>query len=200
MNTALETLVSQAFGRENHYECGVFLHRAMLMITLMFIPVAFGVFYTQSMLELLGVESGPARLAQVYMVTYIPGLLLNSWGDSIDIFLIGMGYSNLIMYIQITVIPFHVLYCYIFIKYLDMDVAGAAWASNATALTTFLIQIVYCQFKESIRPAWFWPTRKTLDNLKGFLKLALPGVLMMFLDNLNMQVLILMASLLKNTD
>ena len=63
MNTALETLVSQAFGRENLHECGVFLHRAMLLITLMFIPVAFGVFYTQNMLELLGVESGPSRLA-----------------------------------------------------------------------------------------------------------------------------------------
>jgi hypothetical protein len=45
------------------HECGVFLHRAMLLITMMFIPVACGVFYTQRMLELLGVESGPSRLA-----------------------------------------------------------------------------------------------------------------------------------------
>ena len=73
------------------------------------------------------------------MVTYIPGLLLNSWGDSIDIFLIGMGYSQLIMWIQMTVVPFHVLSCYIFIYRLDMGVAGAAWASNATALITLLI-------------------------------------------------------------
>ena len=115
------------------------------------------------------------------MVTYIPGLLLNSWGDSIDIFLIGMGYSQLIMWIQMTVVPFHVLSCYIFIYRLDMGVAGAAWASNATALITLLIQIFYCHNKRDIRPAWFLPTRRTLDNLGGFLELALPGVLMMFL-------------------
>ncbi len=125
---------------------------------------------------------------------------MNSWGDSIDIFLIGMGYSQLIMCIQITVVPFHVLSCYIFIYWLEMGVAGAAWASNATALITLLIQIVYCHNKRDISPAWFWPTRRTLDNLGGFLELALPGVLMMFLENLNMQVLILMASLLQNSD
>ncbi len=95
-----------------------------------------------------------------------------------------------------TVVPFHVLSCYIFIYWLDMGVAGAAWASNATAFITLLIQIVYCHNKQDIRPAWFWPTGRTLHNLGGFLELALPGVLMMFLENLNMQVLILMASLL----
>jgi len=84
------------------------------------------------------------------------------------------------------VVPFHVLSCYIFISWLDLGVAGAAWASNFTALITLIIQVVYCHNRQEIRPAWFWPKRQTLSNLDGFLKLALPGVLMMFLENLNM--------------
>ena len=40
INTALETLVSQAFGRENLLECGLFLHRAMFLIICLFVPIA----------------------------------------------------------------------------------------------------------------------------------------------------------------
>ena len=40
LNTALETLVSQAYGRKNLYECGLFLHRAIFLVLCFFIPIA----------------------------------------------------------------------------------------------------------------------------------------------------------------
>jgi Na+-driven multidrug efflux pump len=39
MNTALETLVSQAYGRKNLRDCGLYLHRAILMIAIMLVPL-----------------------------------------------------------------------------------------------------------------------------------------------------------------
>ena len=41
INTALETFVSRAAGRNNLKDCGLYLHRSMLIITVIFIPVAF---------------------------------------------------------------------------------------------------------------------------------------------------------------
>ena len=44
VNSALETLVSQAFGRRNLRDCGLYLHRASLVISVIFIillPVLF---------------------------------------------------------------------------------------------------------------------------------------------------------------
>jgi len=37
VNTALETLVSQAYGRDNMRDCGLYLHRSILVISLLFV-------------------------------------------------------------------------------------------------------------------------------------------------------------------
>lgn len=50
MNTALETLVSQAFGRRNLKDCGLYLHRAILMVTLFLIPLGFALPFTSTLL------------------------------------------------------------------------------------------------------------------------------------------------------
>lgn len=56
MNTALETLVSQAYGRKNIYECGLYLHRSLLLITIMFIPIAVILVYCDSILIFVGID------------------------------------------------------------------------------------------------------------------------------------------------
>ena len=39
LNSALETLVSQAYGAKNLYLCGVYLQRARMIVTLFYIPI-----------------------------------------------------------------------------------------------------------------------------------------------------------------
>jgi MATE family multidrug resistance protein len=56
MNTALETLVSQAYGRKNVYECGLFLHRSLMLITIMFIPIAVILYHSDSILIFVGID------------------------------------------------------------------------------------------------------------------------------------------------
>ena len=56
MNTALETLVSQAYGRKNIYECGLFLHRSLMLITVMFIPIAIILYHSDSILIFVGID------------------------------------------------------------------------------------------------------------------------------------------------
>lgn len=63
VNTALETLVSQAYGRKNLQECGLFLHRAMFLITCLFIPIALSFLKVESFLLLVGVAAEPASYA-----------------------------------------------------------------------------------------------------------------------------------------
>lgn len=73
------------------------------------------------------------------MMTFMPGLFLNSIADALDIFLLGMGKTYIILWMQLSVIPFHVFFCYLFIHVLDFGVIGAANAHNMTAILTFLI-------------------------------------------------------------
>lgn len=139
MNTALETLVSQAYGRQNLRDCGLYLHRSILMVTMLLIPLSFALPYTSPALQRVGIDQAAADLAARYMMTFMPGLFLNSIADALDIFLLGMGKTYIILWMQLAVIPFHVLFCYLFIHVLDYGVIGAANAHNMTAILTFLI-------------------------------------------------------------
>ena len=97
VNTALETLVSQAYGRQDLLECGLYLHRAVLTICCIFVPVAISMFYASDVLISLGMDEQASYHAQTYLTLLLPAMLFNSLGDSIDLFLIGMGFNNVVL-------------------------------------------------------------------------------------------------------
>lgn len=73
----------------------------------------------------------------------LPAVLINSLGDSIDLFLISMGFNNVVFLLQLIVLPFHLLTCWLFVSHLKFGIAGAALANNLTAIITFTAQIIY---------------------------------------------------------
>jgi MATE family multidrug resistance protein len=54
LNSALDTLVSQAAGAGNLELCGVYLNRGRFVMSLLFVPVACMTFYTKDILIALG--------------------------------------------------------------------------------------------------------------------------------------------------
>ena len=123
-------------------------------------------------------------------------MLMNSIGDGIDLFLIAMNYSQIVLYIQSVALCFHFVFCLVFISYMGLGIQGAAWASNSSALLTIVFQVIYMKSREDLKEAWFIPNRDLFKNLGSFLSLALPGILMLTIENLNMEILVLLAGLL----
>ena len=123
----------------------------------------------------------------------LPAMLINSLGDSIDLFLIGMGFNNVVLTLQSVVIPIHLFCCWFFIWHLELDIMGAAIASNVTAFLTFICQLIYVGSKKEVSKAWYLPTRRTFANLIPYLKLAIPGVIVLFLQNFNLEILVILA-------
>lgn len=146
MNTALETLVSQAFGRQNLRDCGLYLHRAILMVTLFLIPLGFALPFTSKILQGFGIDTAAADLAARYMMTFMPGLFLNAYADALDIFLLGMGKTYIIMYMQLAVTTLHLFFVWFFVSQMGLGVVGAANAHNLTAVITFILQFSYCHY------------------------------------------------------
>ena len=200
LNTALETLVSHAYGRKNLHECGLYLHRAIFLMICFFIPIALSFQRIEDFLVLIGVDETTAGYANEYLICLLPAILMNTIGDSVDIFLISMGYNNVVCNIQMYALPIHFFICWIFVNFLDWGIKGAAMANNLTALITLVGQIIYVDSFKEIKDAWFLPTMKTFDNIWPFLKLALPGILMLVIENLNMEILVLLAGMLHSAD
>ena len=161
VNTALETLVSQAYGRKDLRECGLFLHRAWFVITCLSIPIGLSFYKAKDVLIFAGFDSVTAGYTQHYITMIFPAMLFNSLGDSIDLFLISMGFNNVVAWIQLIVIPIHLLTCWLLVGRYDYGITGAAWATNLTAVLTFLSQIVYVSRLEKVKEAWYCPTRRT---------------------------------------
>ena len=99
----------------------------------------------------------------------LPAMLLNSLGDSIDLFLIGMGFNNVVLLLQSCVVPIHLFCCWLFIWHFEFGIEGAAIASNLTAFLTLTGQIVYVSTRKEVQDAWYIPTRRTLQNLIPYL-------------------------------
>lgn len=200
VNTALETLVSQAYGRGNLHECGLQLHRAMFLILCLFIPIAASFFWADNFLINFGIDVETSAYARTYLTLLLPSVLLNSLGDSIDLFLISMRFNHVVCLMQLIVVPIHLVTCWAFVYKLNLGIEGAALANNITAILTFSCQLVFVARTNSIERAWSLPTKDTFRNLGPFMKLALPGTLMLVLQNSSMEVLVLLAGLLHNVE
>ena len=67
MNGALDTLVSQAYGAEQHVLCGVYLNRARLINTFIFIPLMGILLCSKYMLSALGTEQAVIEHATTFV-------------------------------------------------------------------------------------------------------------------------------------
>lgn len=122
VNSALGTLVSQAYGRGNLHECGLHLHRAMFLILCLFVPIAVSFFWADNFLMALGIDGVTADHAKIYLTLLLPSVLVNSLGDSIDLFLISMGFNHVVCLLQLIVVPIHLLTCWAFVSRLGLGI------------------------------------------------------------------------------
>ena len=114
--------------------------------------------------------------------------------------LIATEHTTAICVIMSACLPLHALFCYIFMFKFGYGFIGAAFAVNLTAFISLIFTFVYTKRLPDLNKALFLPTKRTFSNLMTFMETAIPGTIMLLLENTNMQIMVLMASLLNNTD
>jgi len=69
----LATLVSQAKGQQDSRLCAVYLRRQQVISTLVFIPFATLLCFSEHLAAFMGQEKEIARLSQLYILITLPG-------------------------------------------------------------------------------------------------------------------------------
>lgn len=64
---------------------------------------------------------------------------MTGYADSISLMLAAMGFTYIIVILQVIVIPIHMITCYIFVHKLGFGLVGTAYASNISGLLTLLL-------------------------------------------------------------
>ena len=77
-------------------DCGLYLHRACLVIAVLFIPISVSFFYVGDLFIDVGIDKQVAAYTEEFLTRLLPAVLFNCLGDSIDIFLVSMGFTNVV--------------------------------------------------------------------------------------------------------
>ena len=184
MSTALETLVSQAYGAQQPLICGEHLNRIRFINFLIFIPISLLLTQSESLLVFLGQDAAVSKVAATYIIYQLPGLFMFSLFEANRLFLNSMEMTKQASTVLIVALPFHIALCCYFVFAKNWGVLGLALAIDITYTLCFLVITGYCikTKNETVRAAWVTPNEESLEGWTALLELGIPGVLVYFID------------------
>uniref|UniRef100_A0A674CKN1 Multidrug and toxin extrusion protein n=1 Tax=Salmo trutta TaxID=8032 RepID=A0A674CKN1_SALTR len=176
---ACDTLVSQTFGGKNLQRVGVILQRSVLILLLFCLPCWAMLLNTQSILLALGQEPEVARIAQLYVIAYlpaVPAIFLHQLQAS---YLQNQGIILPQMYTAAAANITNVVTNYILLYWMDLGVIGSAAANTLSQLYICSFLFAYIFWKKLYVKTWGGWTTEALQEWGSYMKLAIPSTLML---------------------
>ena len=180
MSCSLETLCGQAFGANQDRMLGVYKQRAMLVLSLVSLPIAAVWANTGRILVRLGQDPEIAAGAGLYIRWMIPGLFFYGWLQCHVRFLQTQKIVVPMMLSSGVTAANHVLMCWALVYKLDMGFKGAAMANAVSYLINVSILALYVRTSPSCKDTWTGFSAEAFRDIPGFLKLAVPSALMLW--------------------
>lgn len=182
LSSACDTLISQTYGSGNLKLVGVYLQRGILILLLACFPCWAILINTEAIL--LAVRQSPevARLAQLYVMIFLPALpaafmyqlegkYLQNQGIIWPQVITG-GIGNVI----------NVIINYIFLNPLEWGVVGSAAANTISQYLLALLLFFYIRWKGLHKATWGGWSLDSLQEWGPFVKLAIPSMIMICLS------------------
>ena len=196
MASASSTIGGQAFGARHDSKLGDVLQRCLLILTLACVPIAFVWANATEVLLKLGQSTEIANLSGVYMRCLTPGLLFYAWNISVQTYMQSQRITKPSAVAGVVAAVFHVPLNYLFIFQFGWGYKGAAIATSTSNGVVLAMNVGYLRFwkkdgvddddKTSLRTprenttTWTgWSVSAATSEWCPFLRLALPGILMM---------------------
>ncbi|CDW85916.1 na+-driven multidrug efflux pump [Stylonychia lemnae] len=181
LNGAMQSLVAQSYGAGNHRQCGVYVNRARVVVSIWLPIVILISFFLGSILAAIGINQQTANVAQIYTTRALPGYIALMYFDVARQFLVALGKPLLSTYIQAITGILHVLICYISIVKYELPYYFTAYSTSLQILANFGIIHLILYLDPQYKSSWFIGGKETFQNLAAYAKLAvLSGLLQCF--------------------
>ncbi|PWA39820.1 Multi antimicrobial extrusion protein [Artemisia annua] len=193
----MEPLCSQAFGAHRPKVLSVTLHRTVIFLLLVCVPITFLWLNTTQILVYLHQDHDIARVAHTYLVFTLPDLLSNSFIHPIRIYLRTQGIT-----LPLTVASFigtllQLPLNYLFFRF-GYGVMGVAVASSVSNFFVLLVLIFYVWWAGLHLPTWCNPTWECLTGWGPLVRLAAPSCVSVCLEWWWYEIMIVLCGLLAN--
>ncbi|PSC71531.1 MATE efflux family [Micractinium conductrix] len=203
---AMETFCGQAYGARNFRLVGIVYQRALLLTTLVTAVMALAWTQAEPLLLLLRQDPLLSRSAALYLRLCIPAMFGQSVYEASKRYLLAQGVVHPQTAVTLVGLALAPLYSWLFIFYLDLRLAGAAVAVDATQVTMALLLGAYIAFRDGAvlrglpHATWHGWSRDALRGWRAYLRFALPSVAMICSEWWMFECVILMSGWLPEPD
>ncbi|KAF9290054.1 hypothetical protein BGZ68_008012 [Mortierella alpina] len=195
--TALDTLCSQSYTSHHPHTLGLHLQRAILVLMVLFVPIAGIWLSSEYIFTLLGQEPALAEHAAIFLKGLLPGAPAFLIFECVKKFLQAQGNMHASTYVLLIASPINVVlnYTLVWNKYIGLGYIGAPIATSISYWNMLILLLLYIRFVDGYQ-GWGGWTRDCLTGWRAFMKLALPGVMMVCTEWWAFEVVSLAASYL----
>uniref|UniRef100_A0A673XJC7 Multidrug and toxin extrusion protein n=1 Tax=Salmo trutta TaxID=8032 RepID=A0A673XJC7_SALTR len=175
---ACDTLVSQTFGSSNLHRVGVILQRAVLILLLFCLPCWGLLINAHNILLAMNQEQEVARIAQLYVMLYLPAVPAMFLHQLQTAYLQNQGIILPQMYTAAAANLINLAVNYILIISLEMGVIGSAIANSLSQITICLLLYLYICWRGLHKNTWTGWSSEALQEWGSYMQLAIPSTLM----------------------
>lgn len=176
--------------------CGVYLNRGRLICAALTVPLIIIFVFSNSILVALGQDPQIAQVARVYVCVLIPGVYAMGQFDATRKFLSSQFEYKIPLITQFVTMILHILWCWLFISRLGLNEYGAAIATNITYVGNMIVSDIWIGRLEQFKVSWIAYDRSSLQDWWGYLKIGVPGALMLCFEWWCFELLALLSGIL----
>ena len=181
--SAVSTLGGQAFGAGSYPTLGFVLQRAIIILTLVAVPISLAWWCSEGILRILGQEHDLAKASASYIRALIPGLFFYAWNVCLTAYLQSQRITRPAALAGVVAAVMHFPANVVFIHTLGLGYVGAGLATSwSNGVVLCLNVLCASRFKKDEPGRETWPgfsVSAATTEWRPFLRLALPGILMM---------------------
>ncbi|XP_058415641.1 multidrug and toxin extrusion protein 2-like [Diceros bicornis minor] len=198
--SACDTLMSQSFGGKNLKRVGIILQRGILILMLCCFPCWAIFINTEHILLLLKQDPEVSRIAQIYVMAFIPALPV------VFLFQLQTRYlqnQGVVMPQVITGIAANVVNVgmnALLLYALDLGVVGSAWANTMSQFFLSGLLFLYIWWKKIHIDTWGGWTRDCFQEWDSYIQLAIPSVFMLCIEWWTFEIGTFLAGLINVTE
>ncbi|XP_074316582.1 protein DETOXIFICATION 16-like [Silene latifolia] len=198
MASALDTFCGQSYGAKRYHMLGIHLQRAIIILSLVSIPLAVIWANTKSLLIAFRQDPEIATAAGNYAQFLIPSLFAYAILQPLLRFLqtqnivfpmmISTGISTLL----------HLPLCWVLVFRSGLGHKGAALAMGISYWINVILLALYVKFSSSCVKTWTGFSSEAFQQLLTFVRLSIPSACMVCLEAWSFEFMVLAAGLLPN--
>ncbi|XP_063060409.1 multidrug and toxin extrusion protein 1-like [Engraulis encrasicolus] len=179
---ACDTLIAQTFGARNLQRVGVILQKGIIILLIHTLLCWALLVNTRAILLVLGQEPEVARIAEIYVMAYLPALPALFMHQLLTSYLQNQGIIPPMVYSAIMSNVASVLTNYALVSWLDLGIIGSAAANSLSIIYNLLFLFLYIWLRKLHVNTWGGWSTDSLQEWGSFMKLAIPSLFMCCLE------------------